>query len=271
MRATGTVALLLIASLAAAQHEPVRVLERAEHSMTLGNDTFSVTVDRTGKLGAISAGDREYVWMIALYTTPVSFETGEGIRAVQGETARGGIGPAPELPEPELRGGYCVLTISRDCSREEIRAGEPLYHLTETIQVHPEGYLSLRYDFQWLRFLVMHSAGLNVVLNGEQFTGRTFWADYGAHVQQGIFTPGKDYSRHEGLRGALRTLKVACDRGPFHLWVDRGEQVSGSRWSEGKYYPISLTVPGTGYRGEIYPGMRSILEFSIKLPPVEGG
>lgn len=271
MRATAIVASLLVTCLASAQPQPVHVLERTEHFVTLGNDAFSVKVERTGKISDITANGRQYVWLLTLYTTPVTFDTGKGLRAVQGETSPGGIGPVPELPEPELRGDCYVLTISRDCSREEIYGGQPLYHLTQTIEVHPEGYLHLRYEFDWLRFFVMSSATLNVVLNAEQFTGRTFWADYGGYVSQGSFTEGADYSRHEGLRGALRTLEVACDAGPFHLWVERGEQVSGSRWGSTKYYPVGLAVPKAGRRAEIYPGTHSVLELSIKLPVANGG
>jgi len=271
MRAIALIGLLLSASVGWAQHEPVRVLERTEHSVRLGNDAFSATVDRTGKLSAIGAGGHEHIWLLTLYTTPVTFDTGKGIRAVQGETSVGGIGPAPELAEPELRGECCVLTISRDCARQEIHGGAPLYHLTQTIEVHPEGYLHLRYEFDWLRFFVMSSASLNVVLNAQEFTGRTFWADYGSHVHRGALTEGKDYSRMEGMRGGVRTLEVACDAGPFHLWVDRGGDVSGSRWSNTKYYPIALRVPGTARHAEMYPGMRTVLELGIKLSTDDGG
>ncbi len=271
MRAIALIGLLFSASVGWAQGEPVRVLERTEHAVTLGTDAFSATVDRTGKLSAIKVGGREYVWMIALYTTPVTFDTGKGLRAVQGETGKGGIGPAPELPEPEQRGECCVVTISRDCSRQEIDGGDPLYHLTQTIEVHPEGYVHLRYEFDWLRFFVMNNADLNVVLNAEQFTGRAFWADYGSYVRRGIFTEGKDYSRMEGIKGAVRTLEVDCEAGPFDLWVDRGGSVSAARWGGTKYYPVSLRVPNAGHHTEVYPGTRSVLELSIKLPMSDGG
>ncbi|MGC9317428.1 MAG: hypothetical protein ACP5KN_05260, partial [Armatimonadota bacterium] len=109
------------------------MLDESPDSVALGTDAFSVRVDHTGRLGPLTVGETEHIWLIALYTTPISFETGEDVRAVQGETSRGGLGPPPERVHADLRGESATVVISRNCLREEILGGQPLYHLTQII------------------------------------------------------------------------------------------------------------------------------------------
>lgn len=251
--------------------EPVRTLEADDHSIVVGNDQFSLRIWATGKFGEVQAGGREYIWMGALYTSPTDPETGDRIRAVQGETTRGGIGPEPAMAAPQTRGDWLLITISRECSRAEIHDGATLYHLTQTFEVHPSGYIRLRYEFDYQRLFDMTSASLYLALTGEQVGGRTYWADYTSHVTQSVFQVGKQYTRIDEIRGAVRTLEVACEAGPLHLWFDEVPTVAAQVWSEGKYFPITLPAPGTGRNELVYPGTRGALDFGIKLPIGDGG
>jgi len=54
--------------------------------------------------------------------------------------------------------------------------------------------------------------------------------------------------------------------GPFDLWIDQGGSVQSSRWGEGQYYAVLLTVPKTGRNQPMYRGVTGTLQFSIKLP-----
>jgi hypothetical protein len=248
-----------------ARAEPVRTLEASDTSVVVGNDQFSLRIWATGKFGEVQAGGREYFWLGALYTGPIVPETGESLRAVQGETTRGGIGPAPAMARPEVRGDCLLVTVSRDCSRAEIYDGATLYHLTQTFEVHPSGYIRLRYEFDYRRLFDMSSASLYLALTGEQVGGRRYWADYTSHVTPGVFD-GSGSSRIDEIRGAVRTLEVACEAGPLHLWFDEVPTVAAQVWSAGKHFPITLPAPGAERRSLVYPGTRGVLSFGIKLP-----
>lgn len=265
MRILAAVMLAMTTLAPTARAEPVRTLEANDQSIVVGNDQFSLRIWATGKFGEVQAGGREYIWMGALYTTPLIPETGKSLRAVQGETTRGGIGPAPAMPTPEIRGDCIVVTISRDCSRKEIYGGATLYHLTETFEVHPSGYIRLRYEFDYQRLFDMSSASLYLALTGEQVGGRSYWADYTSHVTPGVFD-GAAAGRIDEIRGAVRTLEIACEAGPLDLWFDEVPTVAAQVWSAGKRFPITLPVPGTGRNELVYPGTRGALDFGIRLP-----
>ncbi|MCD6361649.1 MAG: hypothetical protein J7M38_12405 [Armatimonadetes bacterium] len=262
MRVAWTVLLLVIAGAACAELQPVDVLEHTDNYAVLGNDRFSVRIERTGKLGPIRAGDLEYLWMGSLYTTPIVPETGKGLRAVQAEN---GLGAAPPMPEPVRRGDYCEVAISYDAARDELYGGEPLYHFTQEIQVHPGGWIRLWYRFDWKRLFSFRSASLYLALSGEGVDRARFSADYTGHVSGGVFDVAAGTGRIETIRGAVRALTVDCEAGPLLLSFEDVPRVTAQFWGGGRV-AIILDVPGVGRSVPMYPGTSSEMQVDLKLP-----
>jgi len=258
-------AFALAATVADAKAEGVRVLEDGDGSAVVGTDEFSLRIDRTGAIGRVMVGDTEQIWLIGLYTSPVSFETGETIRAVQGETSRGGLGPPPEKLEAQPRGDACTAVISRDCVREEIADGEPLYHLTQTVTVHPTGHIHLRYEFDWLRFFQMRHASLVIAARAAPLHGCPWWADFTSHLLHGTISADPGADSLADVKGDLRTFLAQCPGGELHLWFNDAGQVGVQRWNPDDY-AFFIRVPKMGYRTEAYSGARSVIDVDIKLP-----
>ncbi len=244
----------------------LQILERTQDAVTIGNETFSVTVENSGRLENLQAGGTTYVSFIALYPYIYSPELGHDVRAVQGEQPPSGLGPLPESIDIELRGDRYLVRIMRTVARDEVYEGAPLCEMAETIDIRPNGYVQLRYEFNWLRYFVPNSLCVALALRPDTFRESPFWADYTTHRVRGQFTDDKNYTRIEGLRGNLRTLQVDSPEGPFDLWIDECSSVQSSRWGEGRYYAVLLTVPKTGRDQPMYRGITSTLSFSIKLP-----
>ncbi len=128
------VALLTVACVAVAQPPPLRILESSDAAVTIGSEAFSVTVESTGRLANLQAGGTKSVSFVAMYSSPASFETGKGVRAVQGERGEArGIGPIPETIAAEKRGERYLVDIKRTAARKEICGGAPLYDLHQTV------------------------------------------------------------------------------------------------------------------------------------------
>lgn len=262
------VAVLIAALIASAAHSrpgAVRILESDAGSALLGTDDFSLHIDRTGAIGRVMVGETEYCWLIRLYTTPIVPETGEGLRAVQGETSRGGLGPPPESIAPELRGETVSVVIHRTCSREEIAGGAPLYDLTQTLTVHPSGLIGLRYEFDWLRLLDLRSASLVIALRAEPLDGCPWSADFTSHAIGGVIDAAPDAQSIPIRNQAMRTFTAQCPTGELHLWLNEGGTVSVQRWNP-QDYAFFLSVPDVSRSHPIYPGVRSVLDVAIKLP-----
>ena len=266
MRTTVPVALIVIvAAIAHAQTDAVRVIESDATSAVLGTDDFSLRIDRTGAIGEVMVGGTEYCWLIRLYTRPIVPETGEGVRAVQGEVSRGGLGPAPEGVQPEIRGENASVIIRRTCSREEIAGGAPLYDLTQTITVHPSGLVHLRYEFDWRRMLQMHSADLVIALRAEPLDGCAWYADFTSHTAGGVIDAAPDASTIPIRNQPLRTFTAECPGSYLHLWANEASTVSAQRWNA-QDYAFFLSVPHVSRAYPIYPGVRSVLDVDLKLP-----
>lgn len=266
LRVTVEVGLLLALSVAAssAASGQVRVLEDGGTYVVVGTDDFSLRIDRSGAIGPIMVGDTEWSWLIRLYTTPISFETGKPIRAVQGESGRG-LGPLPDTVQAQQRGECVSVVIVRQAAREEIRGGAALYQLTETVTVHPGGLINLRYEFDWRRFLRMHRADLVIALRAAPLDGCPWWADFTSHVLHGTISADPDIHSLAGIKGDMRTFTVDCGEGDLQLWINEGDDVTVQRWNP-KDYAFFLHVPHTGYLAELYPGVRSVLDVDIVLP-----
>lgn len=239
----------------------LRILRRSDRDVTVGNEAFSVTVERSGRLSALQSGGTPYVSFVALYTGLRDHDTDKSIRAVQGESG-GGIGPLPESMSAEQRGERYVIAVHRTASRKEILDGAPLYELRQTVEVAPKGVVSLHYKFSWLCFCPIGSATVYVGLASETFTGLPYWADHTGHCERGEFAEGGDYSRLPGLRGPLRNLRVDTPTGPFCMWIDTDSKVTGTRWGTA-YYSIGV---GAGLSGFAYPGIESQAQFTIQMP-----
>jgi len=266
---SSTLAAVIVVALAApiaqAQTDAVRILESDAGWAVLGTDEFSLRIDRTGAVGKVMVGETEQCWLIRLYTRPIVPETGEGLRAVQGEVSNGGLGPPPETLEPEIRGETASVVIRRTCAREEIAGGAPLYDLTQTVTVHPSGLINLRYEFDWLRLFHLHSASLVIALRAEPLDGCPWYADFTSSAIGGVIdaTPG---AKSIPIRNRpMRTFTAQCPTGDLHLWVNRGEDVGVQRWSA-EDYAFFLSVPNVSRAYPIYPGVRSVLDVDLKLP-----
>lgn len=264
---TRTVVLIfaLIASPAHAQTDAVRILDSDTGSAVLGTDDFSLRIDRTGAIGDVMVGGTEYCWLIRLYTRPIVPETGEGIRAVQGETSRGGLGPPPESIAPEIRGENASVVIRRTCSREEIAGGAPIYDLTQTVTVHPSGLVNLRYEFNWLRLVQMHSASLVIALRADPLDACAWFADFTSHTAGGVIDAAPEAKSIPVRNQSLRTFTAQCPDADLHLWVNRGDSVSVQRWNP-QDYAFFVAVPHVSRTFPIYPGIRSTLDVDFKLP-----
>ena len=263
--ATLAAALMVVASTAGAQLQPVQVLEATDSYTVLGNDAFSLRVDKTGKLGDVQAAGVKYLWLGSLYTTPIVPETGKGLRAEQADE---GIGPAPALPAPVQRGDYCEVVISYDAAREELYGGEPIYRLTQTVQVHPGGWVRLRYEFDWLRTCVFSNVTLYLALEGEGCGDRGFSADYTDHITGGVFDMQTQSGRIDAIRGQVRSLAVDCEAGLLDIWFDEADKVTAQYWGNNRF-AITPEVPGVARNEPMYPGMHSVLQLNIKLPVSE--
>ncbi len=258
------VALFSVACTAPAAEQPLRILQSTDQAVTIGTDAFSVTVHSSGRMDALQAGGVKYVSFIALYTSPSSFQTGKGVRAVQGETGEDrGIGPLPDSITAEKRGDRYFIAINRTAARKEICDGQPLYELHQTVEIAPNGVLRARYEFNWLRFCRIGRPTIYVALATETFADLTFWADYTTRCQHGAFSEGGDYAPFTKLKGPLRAMRVDCPAGPFDLWIDAGSSVTSTRWGE-RYNSIGLYVPKAS--GMMYPGVTSVVQFTIKVP-----
>ncbi len=255
----------LSAAVVLAQTDAVRILESGATSAVLGTDAFTLRIDRTGAIGQVMVGETEQCWLIRLYTGPVVPETGESVRAVQGETSRGGLGPAPESIAPEIRGENGSVFIRRVCSREEIDGGAPLYELTQAITVHPSGLINLRYEFDWLHVVDMPSANLIIALRAEPLDGCPWTADLTTQTVGGIIDAAPEATSIALRNTTLRTFTARCSGGDLDLWVNESGPVSARRWNT-QDYAFFLTVPHAGHAGPIYPGVRSVLDVDLKLP-----
>jgi len=250
---------------AAAELEPVRVLEHTEQYAVVGNDQFSVRIGRTGKLDQVQAGGLEYIWLGSLYTTLIATETGEYLRAVQAE---GSLGEAPPMPTPVQRGDYCEVTISYDATHEEVLGGQPLYTLTHNVQVHPGGWIRLRYECEWLQLFTMQSASLYLALSGEGCGNRSVYTQYSDHLTGSVFDMEAQPGRVDAIRGAVRAMLVDCEAGPLTIWFDEPADVSAQVWGEGRF-PIVTKMPTTGRSELVYPGLSGVIALNVKLPVSE--
>ncbi len=256
---------LILALSAYARAERVRVLESDAHSAVLGTDDFSLRVGRTGAGGGVTVGETEYCWLIRLYTRPdIPGEDGT-VRAVQGEVSRGGLGPPPETVDPQIRGENASVVIRRTCARDQIDAGAPMYDLTQTVTVHPSGLINLRYEFDWLRLVDLHSASLIMALRAAPLDGCRWYADFTSHTESGVIDAAPD-ARSIAIRNQkMRTFTAQCAAADLHVWINRGSEVSMRRWNP-KDYAVFIQVPNVSRHAPVYPGVRSVIDVDLKLP-----
>lgn len=259
-------AALLLASVAAADvYPPLEVLKRTETLVTVGSERISLTVADTGRITALKAGATEYIPFISLYSSPRASETAEALRAVQGETGEArGLGGTPSPIVVDQRGERLLIHTDVTTARSEIANGQALYRLREWIDVAPNGALSITYLYEWLRLLLIDRPYVAIALAADVFVDTSFVADYTGERRSGTFSPGDAYTRLDALQGAIRTVHCLLPGGALDIWFDEASSVGSSQW--GQYYVLTPNVPGTTYRGWMYPGTSSTLRFTIKLP-----
>lgn len=271
-RLPGLLALMLLApAVFAAPYPPLQVLKRTETLVTVGSERISLTVADTGRITALKAGATEYIPFISLYSSPRASETAEALRAVQGESGEGrGLGGTPSPIVVDQRGERLLIHTDVTTARPEIADGHNLYRLREWIDVAPNGAVSITYRFDWLRLLLIDRPYVAIALAADVFADTPFVADYTRETRSGTFASGEAYTKLDALQGAIRTIHCMLPGGAVDIWFDEASAVGSSRW--GQHYVLTPNVPGTTYRGWVYPGTSSTLRFTIKLPtPTDQG
>lgn len=265
-RVNAWIATLLLTSIAAADvYPPLQVIKRTETAATVGNERISLNVDHTGRITALKAGATEYIPFISIYSSPRASETAEALRAVQGESGEGrGLGGTPSPMVIEPRGERLLVHTDVTTARQEIANGQDLYRLRECVDVAPNGAVTVTYLFDWLRLLLIDHPYVAIALAADVFADMPFVADYTGEQRSGTFSAGDAYTRLDALQGAVRTIHCMLPGGVLDIWFDEASNVGSSRW--GQYYVLTPNVPGTTYRGWVYPGTSSTLRFTIKLP-----
>lgn len=265
-RVNAWIATLLLTSIAAADvYPPLQVLKRTETLVTVGSERISLTVADTGRITALKASATEYIPFISLYSSPRASETSETLRAVQGESGEGrGLGGTPSPIVVDQRGERLLIHTDVTTSRSEIADGQDLYRLREWVDVAPNGAVSITYRFDWLRLLLIDRPYVAIALAADVFADSPFVADYTRETQSGTFASGEAYTKLDALQGGIRTVHSMLPGGALGIWFDEASEVGSSRW--GQYYVLTPNVPGTTYRGWVYPGTSSTLRFTIKLP-----
>ena len=264
MRTAAVMLATLLIAAASMPAEEVRILESAEDWAVVGTDDFSLRIDRTGAIGKVMVGETEYSWLIRLYTTPVVPETGEGLRAVQGEGGRS-LGPPPEQFLVEQRGEIVCAIIRQVAARDEIYQGEPLYNLTQIVTIHPSGLVNLRYEFDWLRLLDFKGASLIMALRAAALDGCRWWAEMPPDRLGGIISAAPEARSLDAIKGPMRTFVARCEGEELHLWVNESGRVTAPRWNPDDY-AFTLQVPHTGHEGSVYAGLQSVIDVDLKLP-----
>ncbi len=259
-------AALLLASMATADVcPPLEVLKRTETAVTVGNERIGLTVEQTGRITGLRAGETAYIPFISIYSSPRGSETAEALRAVQGESGEGrGLGGTPSPMLIDRRGERLLIHTDVTTARQEIANGQSLYRLREWVDVGPNGAVTVTYLFDWLRLLLIDHPYVAIALAADVFADMPFVADYTEQRRSGTFSAGDAYTRLDALQGAIRTIHCMLPGGVFDIWFDEASNVGSSRW--GQYYVLTPNVPGTTYRGWVYPGTSSTLRFTIKLP-----
>ncbi len=263
---------LLLVSIATADgYAPLEVLKRTDTLVTVGSERISLTVADTGRITALKAGATEYIPFISIYSSPRSSETAEALRAVQGETGEArGLGGTPLPMVVDQRGERLLIHTDVTTARPEIANGQDLYRLREWVDVAPNGAVTVTYLFDWLRLLLIDHPYVAIAVAADVFADAPFVADYTGERRSGTFSAGEAYTRLDALQGAVRTIHCTLPAGVLGIWFDEASNVGSSRW--GQYYVLTPNVPGTTYRGWVYPGTSSTLRFTIKLPtPTDQG
>lgn len=256
--------LLGAAAVVGAQTDRVRVIEDGGSYAVVGTDRFSLRVDRSGAIGQVMVGETEYCWLIRLYTTLTDSTTGEPVRAVQGEGDRG-IGPLPDAITPELRGQTCSIILPLVGARDQVLGGEPIYRLTQTVTVHPSGYINLRYEFDWLHMVRLGGANLVIALRAAPLAGRQWWADFTTNLLRGRVSDLPDTNSLADIKGDLRVFTVDCGEADLGLWINDSGRVTAQRWNP-QDYAFFLDVPGLGYPRQAFPDTRAVIDVDFVLP-----
>ncbi|MFO7947153.1 MAG: hypothetical protein R6V19_10080 [Armatimonadota bacterium] len=237
------------------------VIEQTDSAVTIGSEAFSVQVQNSGRIEAVKAGDTEYVSFIALYTQPSAFRSDDNVRAVQGEGEGRNLGPVEAPISVEKRGERYLLHLHRTAAREEIRNGQPLYTLDETIEISPQGVLNISYHFHFLRICAIGGPTVYVALNSQTFDGQSYTAihrNYGVH---GTFSAAEGVREYPGIEGDMRSLWADFPSGQLALWTSGAERISSVRWGD-RYMSVGMRVG----RGLWYPGTEKTLHFTLKIP-----
>jgi hypothetical protein len=125
--------------------------------------------------------------------------------------------------------------------------------------------VNLRYEFDWLRLLELHSASLVIALRADPLDRCPWFADFTTHVAGGIIDAGPDAHSIAMRREPLRTFTAKCPTGDLHVWRNEGGHVGVKRWNP-QDYAFFFDVPKVSRTAPVYPGLRSVIDVDLKLP-----
>ena len=243
-----------------AQPEPVRELSRQGPNVKLGTTRFCLTLEPTGTIRDVRVGETQLISFIALYTTPTSPETGQGVRGCQAETP--GLGDRPPQMDVTCSDGGAQVVITRVCSHPQVLDNAPLWRLCETVRLSPRGELDLRYQCRFDRLLRWGGFSLATALTMDAVRGRALAAYLPGLTVPGEAPgslPGRDQTRE--LMGA----RVETSAGPLALWLGGTGRVDVQDWTQ---YLTFLAAPGAMPHGgmTMYRDTECRLSAALRLP-----
>jgi hypothetical protein len=257
MRCLTMICAVLAAACLPAQDEAVRVLSRNGQAVTIGTARFRATIEPTGTIRNVCAGETQLVSFIALYTSPTSPETGQTVRGCQAETP--GLGDRPPQMDLSFAGGAAQVVITRVCSHPQVLGNAPLWRLRETVRLSPRGELDLRYACSFDRLMRWGGFSLATGLTMEAVRGKPLQA-----FLPGLTVPGEvpgglpDREHTRGLMGA----RVGSGAGPLEMWFGGTSRVDMQDWTQ---YLSFLASPNALPHGGLYVYRDTETSFSAAL------
>ncbi len=240
-------------------------LKQQGASTIYGTDAFSISVHNSGRLNDLKVGETVLFPLIALYTTPITFDTGKGLRVVQGESPPGGLSPRPPQVSQELKNGSARLEFRGDIAHQKIHDARPLCQFTETILIRPEGRVDLHWNFRWTDMVVWSNMTLQVLVKEEAVLGKRFWWTDGVYPRVGRFEDIASYARLPNGRG--RPQEVWCDTsaGVLKILSRTNADMRITRWKP-LAFPLGFSPGKVGYHQPMFPGVEDSLDLSLILP-----
>lgn len=237
----------------------VRALKQQPGSVVLGTDSFSLTVEASGTLRAIKAGDTVLLPFVGIYSNPTSTEDDKPVRCCQAEQP--GLGDRLPQMNSVFADGAATVTITRDCSHPKLYNNEPFWTLRETVFVQPEGLVRVTYNCRFLRYVANMSWMAVFAAAMSEFTGRTWQAQVPNLTLTGAIPAG--LPKRGDLAGAWELL-LGSSQGPVRFSFGNVGQVELGDW--GQYLQVGALLPNLPHGGPMYRGVEQEITVSLQLP-----